>query len=302
MYGYVLHVAKMKQSGVMCWRKLERGMACWYSYANCYSTNTISQRVNNVGLICHRLCSTISGSTPSFPQLLCPTASTGQMRSISSNNYSKDENDSHTELAPKLLRLANETDPILHNPIEEMSLADICGDETKQTVADMIYSIRPEQLQSANTPYKKAAGMAANQWNINKRIFLFCPGGSDGEVKVIFNPAYKPITLTDNLVHESKSTTVNQSTNCARESCFSVPYAYGTVERYTHIEISYIDDKGKQHTGEKLSDWQARVWQHETDHLNGILYSNRQSGIDNGPNCTELHRFHTKDELENCPK
>ncbi|CAF1925467.1 unnamed protein product [Rotaria magnacalcarata] len=292
----------MKRSGVICWRKLERGMACWNCYANCYSTNATSQHVNNVGLICHRMCSTISGSTPSFPQLLCSTAPTGQMRSISSNSYSKDGNDSHTELTPKLLRLVTETDPILHNPIEEMPLADICSDETKQIVADMIYSIRPEQLQSANTSYNKAAGMAANQWNINKRIFLFCPGGSDGEVKVIFNPTYKPITLTDNLVHESKLATVNQFTNCARESCFSVPYAYGTVERYTHIEISYIDDKGKQHTNEKLSDWQARVWQHETDHLNGILYSNRQSGINNGPNCTELHRFQTKDELENCPK
>lgn len=227
----------------------------------------------------------------------------GQIRSMSSNSYSKNEDDSDKELTPQLLKLVAETDPILHKPIEEMSLTDICSDETKQIVADMIYSIRPEQLKSANAPYSKAAGMAANQWNIRKRIFLFCPDGSDKEVKAIFNPTYKPVTLTQSPPNESKSTADNQSTNFFREGCFSVPHAYGTVERYTHIEISYVDDKGIQHTNERLSGQQARVWQHETDHLNGILYSNKQSGINNGPNCTELYRCQTKDELEkNYPK
>ena len=167
----------------------------------------------------------------------------------------------------------------------------------------MIYSIRPEQLERANAPFNKAAGMAANQWNIKKRIFLYCPSGSDGEVKVIFNPTYKPIMPTQSPTDPSKSTEADQFTYLYREGCFSVPHAYGIVERYTSIEISYVDDKGMQHTNEQLSGWQARVWQHETDHLNGILYSNRPSGINHGPNCTEFYRFETKEELEkNYPK
>jgi peptide deformylase len=214
--------------------------------------------------------------------------------------YRKEQQQKELEkdVIPQLLKLVAEADPILHNPIEEMSLADIGSNETKQIVANMIYSIRPEQLKSANAPYNKAAGMAANQWNIKKRIFLFCPNGSDGEVKVIFNPTYKPMMPTQIPIDESKSTTTDQFTNFCKEGCFSVPHAYGTVERYTYIEISYVDDRGIQHTNEQLSGWQARVWQHETDHLNGILYSNRQSGMNNGPNCTELHRFQTKDESE----
>ncbi|CAF1492706.1 unnamed protein product [Didymodactylos carnosus] len=162
----------------------------------------------------------------------------------------------------------------------------------------MIYSIHPKQLELAKAPYRKAAGMAANQWNINKRIFLFCPDGSDQEVKVIFNPTYKSRLLAQSHTSELKTIPSNHITDFNQEGCFSVPYAYGTVERYKHIEISYIDDKGIKRMNEQLSDWPARVWQHETDHLNGILYSNRQSGINNGPNCIELHRFQTKDEFE----
>ncbi|CAF1480172.1 unnamed protein product [Adineta ricciae] len=207
------------------------------------------------------------------------------------------------EISPQLLCLVTEADPILHNPIEEMSLEDIHSDETKQIVANMIYSIRPEQLKSANAPHNKAAGMAANQWNIRKRIFLFSPNGSDGTVKVVFNPTYKPMRQIQNTTDGSPSTPADEYTNFSNEGCFSVPHAYGIVERYTHIEVSYVDDQGVQHTNEQLSGWQARVWQHETDHLDGILYSNRQSGINNGPNCTALHRYQSKDELErNFPK
>ena len=202
------------------------------------------------------------------------------------------------DAVPQILELAAETDPILHHPVEEMSSADISSDETKQIVANMIYSIRPEQLKTANAPYNKAAGMAANQWNIRKRIFLFCPAGSDKEVRVIFNPTYKPVTPTPTPAADD-----SKPTNFGREGCFSVPHAYGIVERHTHIEISYVDDKGMEHRNERLSGWEARVWQHETDHLDGMLYANRQSGINSGPNCTELHRFQTKEELEkHCPK
>ena len=86
------------------------------------------------------------------------------MRLMSSNSYSKSDN--HTEhnssneqknqssqqFTPQLLQLVDETNPILHSPIEDMSLTDISSNETKQIVANMIYSIQPEQLQNANAP------------------------------------------------------------------------------------------------------------------------------------------------------
>ncbi|CAF4280516.1 unnamed protein product, partial [Adineta steineri] len=80
---------------------------------------------------------------------------------MSSESHSQQEKEHVKDIIPQLLQLVAETDPILHSPIEEMSLTDISSDETKQIVANMVYSIRPQQLQRANAPYSKAAGMAA---------------------------------------------------------------------------------------------------------------------------------------------
>ncbi len=58
------------------------------------------------------------------------------------------------------------------------------------------------------------------------------------------------------------------------ESCLSVPYYRGLVERATKIEIKYQDRNGN--FKEMIaSEYLARVFQHEIDHLNGVLYPNR---------------------------
>ena len=214
-----------------------------------------------------------------------------------------EKNVDNNETNRQVLRLVVETDPILHNPIDEMSLEDICSDETKRIIANMVYSIRSKQLENANAPFVKAAGMAANQWNLKKRIFLFCPQGNDGKIKVIFNPTYEPVLSAIQSKDEPKMEVADQFINLDREGCFSVPFAYGIVERYTTVKIGYIDEKGVQHKDEELSGWPARVWQHETDHLNGLLFCSKKLGLEKGPNCTEFRRFENKLEYEkNLPK
>ncbi|CAF1427828.1 unnamed protein product [Adineta ricciae] len=267
------------------------------------SLSTITRRLmHSASFNCHY----IPWKITAYDRCLLSPKAQEQIRSMSSQCDSKDKKDNENQCEQQnlqLLKLTAETDPILHSPIEEMRLEDIRSPETKQIVANMIYSIRAKQLERANAPFTKAAGMAANQWGINKRIFLFCPKGNDGEAKVVFNPTYKPISPNQVSTDPTKTKSEDQFTNLYREACFSVPQAYGIVERYTNIAISYVDINGVQHTDEQLSGWKARVWQHETDHLDGVLYSNRQSGIKYGPNCTEFHRFQTKSEFdESYPK
>lgn len=72
--------------------------------------------------------------------------------------------------APKLLKLVEKQDPILHRPAQPVSFP--LSLEDQQHVADMKYSILPEQLAAANAPWDSAAGMSANQWGIDRRIFL----------------------------------------------------------------------------------------------------------------------------------
>ena len=55
------------------------------------------------------------------------------------------------------------------------------------------------------------------------------------------------------------------------EACLSVPDVYGNVKRHKSIAVEYTDIKGNRQT-KKLKDFNARIIQHEIDHLDGILF------------------------------
>ncbi len=58
------------------------------------------------------------------------------------------------------------------------------------------------------------------------------------------------------------------------EGCLSIPNMWGEVKRYTNIKVSYQDKTGKIKT-EALKGVLAWIFQHEIDHLNGILFPER---------------------------
>ncbi|MCF4969759.1 peptide deformylase [Nostoc sp. CMAA1605] len=64
------------------------------------------------------------------------------------------------------------------------------------------------------------------------------------------------------------------------EGCLSVPGVRGLVPRYQTIQVEYTDRDGKLQTLE-LSDFVARIFQHEYDHLNGLVFLDRvESNLD----------------------
>jgi peptide deformylase len=58
------------------------------------------------------------------------------------------------------------------------------------------------------------------------------------------------------------------------EGCLSVPGIRGLVPRYQAIEVEYTDRNGKLQKQE-LTDFVARIFQHEYDHLDGIVFVDR---------------------------
>lgn len=58
------------------------------------------------------------------------------------------------------------------------------------------------------------------------------------------------------------------------EGCLSVPGKQGTVKRAKHIKVKYNDLEGQENIME-AENFLARIIQHETDHLNGILYTDK---------------------------
>ncbi|NSW73202.1 peptide deformylase [bacterium] len=106
---------------------------------------------------------------------------------------------------------------------------------------------------------EKGIGLAAPQIGINERFFISKDFSDDSDKTIIFiNPE---IIEAEDIV-ESK------------EGCLSIPGHYDYVKRSNRILVSYLDLSGKNEKREFL-DMQSIVFQHELDHLDGILFPDR---------------------------
>jgi peptide deformylase len=79
------------------------------------------------------------------------------------------------------------------------------------------------------------------------------------------------------------------------EGCLSIPDIRGMVPRYTDITVSALDRHGKK-IELRLKDFAARVAQHETDHLDGVLFFDRMTSMQSLTFLDEYSRYHAKDE------
>ena len=103
------------------------------------------------------------------------------------------------------------------------------------------------------------AAIAAPQVGISLRIVVMDPLGMDFGPHVLINPVIK-----------SKS----ETQSIGSEGCLSIPKHMGTVSRSNELVVEAYDLKGKLR--EYVSEgWLARVFQHEIDHLDGVLYPDR---------------------------
>ena len=71
------------------------------------------------------------------------------------------------------------------------------------------------------------------------------------------------------------------------EGCLSIPGIRALVPRYSDIEVNYTDPKGKL-VKLRIEDFIARVFQHEYDHLNGMVYLDR---VENSQDIMSEHEF-----------
>jgi peptide deformylase len=62
------------------------------------------------------------------------------------------------------------------------------------------------------------------------------------------------------------------------EGCLSIPGLQGEVERHEAIQIKGLNRFGKPQKL-KVDGWMARIFQHEIDHLNGVLFTDRASRV-----------------------
>jgi len=62
------------------------------------------------------------------------------------------------------------------------------------------------------------------------------------------------------------------------EACLSVPGLAGDVERHLQITVKGVNRRG-QTVKHKVSGWTARIFQHEMDHVDGVLFTDRATKV-----------------------
>lgn len=146
-----------------------------------------------------------------------------------------------------ILRAGN---PILRERATEFEVGEIQTESTRKLVADMF-----ETMESAN-----GQGLAAPQIGELKRVVIVRLFRQEEYIdRVLFNP---------------KITVIGDSKLGSWEGCLSVPGFVGYVERIRKIKLEFYNESAKKNV-ETVEGYDAVVYQHECDHLDGILYTDR---------------------------
>lgn len=112
------------------------------------------------------------------------------------------------------------------------------------------------QVMTADHGKLTGVGIAAPQVGIRKRFFVMFPDyQTKSKIMYCFDPKI--------LAHGRGISTM-------AESCLSVPGQSKSLDRWEIITVEYIDENGVKKM-DTLKYWTARVFQHELDHLDGIL-------------------------------
>ncbi len=151
-------------------------------------------------------------------------------------------------------------DPVLRIKTQKINSI---SEDVKSLARDLL-----DTLEVAKDP--EGAGLAATQIGASKRMCV---------VRNFFPDPANP----QQFIHEDfvlinpKIVSTSKETETDYEGCLSVPDVYGQVERYKKIKVDALNINGER-IKLKAQDFFARTIQHEIDHLDGILFTDRVVG------------------------
>ena len=162
------------------------------------------------------------------------------------------------------ITILDEKDPHLHKVSEPVEFP--LDKETKKLIKDSLDYLEMSQIEEYSEKYDLRAGMGLSfcQIGINKRIFVVSEDNEDGTFGryVLINP--RIISHSEELIY------VGEGEGCLsinRETC-------GIVPRYARATFTAFDENGEEFTI-RVREEMAVAFQHELDHLNGILFTDK---------------------------
>ena len=172
-----------------------------------------------------------------------------------------------------ILKVAHMGHPVLRARARAIDVGEIKSARIQQLIDDMFDTMSEYQ----------GVGLAAPQVHASVRLFVagFAPGpdAEDDEDRVPLMTVINP-----------EITVAGPETVEDWEGCLSIPDIRGKVPRARNIVLRAFDRKGKRFEM-PVSGFTARVIQHETDHLDGVLFFDRMSSFNTLTFLEEFGRY-----------
>lgn len=146
------------------------------------------------------------------------------------------------------------------------------GNPILRQQAQLVYSVRDERFQQlidaliATAAVSNGVGIAAPQVSESYRLFIVA---SRPSLRYPHAPTMEPTAMINPRIIAHSGDVVKDW-----EGCLSVPGIRGLVPRYRAIEVEYTG-RDNQLYRQELTDFVARIFQHEYDHLDGIVFLDR---------------------------
>ena len=171
-----------------------------------------------------------------------------------------------------ILKVARMGHPVLRTPARPLAQAEIDTPAVQRLIDDMFETMREHQ----------GIGLAAPQ--VHEGLRLFVAGVDDREAGmppvVLINPVVEP---------------VGSATEEDWEGCLSIPDLRGRVPRAADVRVTACDRFGTR-VAMTASGFPARVIQHETDHLDGVLFLDRMKSLESLTFLQEYERYRDRQE------
>ncbi len=165
---------------------------------------------------------------------------------------------------------------VIDNPADTLVLRSVSTDLTKEDLQSEYYSILKKRmmatvLDTANT----GVGIAAPQVGINKRLIIVQRIDKvGGPYEFYVNPKLLELSKEKSLI---------------REGCLSVPNRSDSVMRSNKVVVSYLDEKSLTEKIDTVGGFSAIIFQHEIDHLEGVLYIDKAASGNKSPDINLLY-------------
>ena len=172
-----------------------------------------------------------------------------------------------------ILKVARMGHPVLRQRGRLLEKTDLRNPLTQKLIDDMIETMREYN----------GVGLAAPQVHASLRLFvalLVDEPNDKSAATIVINPEIVPNS---------------QGREEGWEGCLSIPDIRGMVPRYTDITVRALDRDGRS-VELRLKDFPARVAQHETDHLDGVLFFDRMKSMQSLTFLEEFSRFQSKED------